>query len=38
MDAAIKRHAVAVRREGQGTVSLLYYSGYGAADPDTSRS
>jgi hypothetical protein len=35
MDAAIKRHAAAVRREGQGTVSLLYYSGHGAADPDT---
>ena len=30
MDAAIKRHAAAVRREGQGTVSLLYYSGHGA--------
>jgi uncharacterized caspase-like protein len=35
MDAAIKRHAAAVRREGHGTVSLLYYSGHGAADPDT---
>jgi formylglycine-generating enzyme required for sulfatase activity/uncharacterized caspase-like protein len=35
MDAAIKRHAAAVRREGQGTISLLYYSGHGAADPDT---
>ena len=35
MDAAIKRHAATVRREGQGTVSLLYYSGHGAADPDT---
>ena len=35
MDAAIKRHAAVVRREGQGTISLLYYSGHGAADPDT---
>jgi uncharacterized caspase-like protein len=35
MDAAIKRHAAAVRREGPGTISLLYYSGHGAADPDT---
>jgi formylglycine-generating enzyme required for sulfatase activity len=35
MDAAIKRHAAAVRREGQGTISLFYYSGHGAADPDT---
>jgi uncharacterized caspase-like protein len=35
MDAAIKRHAATVRREGQGTVSLLYYSGHGAADTDT---
>jgi tol-pal system protein YbgF len=35
MDAAIKRHATAVRREGAGTISLLYYSGHGAADPDT---
>jgi len=35
MDAAIKRHAAAVRREGPGTISVLYYSGHGAADPDT---
>ena len=35
MDAAIKRHAAAVRREGPGTISLLYYSGHGAADADT---
>jgi uncharacterized caspase-like protein len=35
MDAAIKRHTATVRREGQGTISLLYYSGHGAADPDT---
>lgn len=35
MDAAIKRHAATVRREGQGTISLVYYSGHGAADPDT---
>jgi uncharacterized caspase-like protein len=24
-----------VRRERQGTISLVYYSGHGAADPDT---
>jgi formylglycine-generating enzyme required for sulfatase activity len=35
MDAAIKRHAATVRREGQGTISLFYYSGHGAADADT---
>jgi hypothetical protein len=35
MDAAIKRHAAAVRRDGPGTISLFYYSGHGAADPDT---
>jgi uncharacterized caspase-like protein len=34
-DAAIKRHIAAVRREGQGTISFVYYSGHGAADPDT---
>jgi uncharacterized caspase-like protein len=35
MDAAIKRHTVTVRHEGQGTIGLLYYSGHGAADADT---
>jgi formylglycine-generating enzyme required for sulfatase activity/uncharacterized caspase-like protein len=35
MDVAIKRHAATVRREGPGAISLLYYSGHGAADPDT---
>jgi hypothetical protein len=35
IDAAIKRHITMVRREGQGTISFLYYSGHGAADPDT---
>jgi hypothetical protein len=35
MDTAIKRHAQAVRREGEGAISFLYYSGHGAADPDT---
>jgi uncharacterized caspase-like protein len=35
IDTAIKRHVLAVRREGQGTVSFLYYSGHGAADPET---
>ena len=32
---AIKRHIQAVRREGEGTISFVYYSGHGAADPDT---
>jgi hypothetical protein len=34
-DAAIKRHIAAVRREGQGAISFVYYSGHGAADHDT---
>ena len=35
IDAAIKRHIAAVRSEGEGAVSFFYYSGHGAADPDT---
>src|ERR1700730_1035617 len=35
IDTAIKRHIQSVRREGQGAVGLVYYSGHGAADPDT---
>jgi formylglycine-generating enzyme required for sulfatase activity len=35
VDAAIKRHVAMVRREGQGAISFVYYSGHGAADPDT---
>src|SRR5215475_8872629 len=35
IDTAIKRHIQNVRREGEGTISFLYYSGHGAADPDT---
>jgi uncharacterized caspase-like protein len=35
VDIGIKRHIQTVRREGEGTISLLYYSGHGAADPDT---
>ena len=35
VDAAIKRHVASVRREGAGAVSFVYYSGHGAADPDT---
>lgn len=35
MDTAIKRHVQTVRREGQGAISFVYYSGHGAADPDT---
>jgi uncharacterized caspase-like protein len=35
IDTAIKRHIQTVRREGEGTLSFVYYSGHGAADPDT---
>ena len=35
IDTAIKRHIRAVRREGEGTISFVYYSGHGAADPET---
>ena len=34
-NAAIKRHIAAARREGQGAISLFYYSGHGAANPET---
>jgi uncharacterized caspase-like protein len=34
-NAAIKRHIAAVRREGQGALGLFYYSGHGAANPET---
>jgi len=35
IDAALKRHIQQVRRAGKGTISFVYYSGHGAADPDT---
>jgi formylglycine-generating enzyme required for sulfatase activity/uncharacterized caspase-like protein len=35
IDKAINRHIQAVRREGQGSISLVYYAGHGAANPDT---
>jgi formylglycine-generating enzyme required for sulfatase activity len=35
IDTGIKRYIRAVRREGQGAISFLYYSGHGAADPET---
>jgi len=35
MDTAIKRHIQNVRRGGQGVISFVYYSGHGAANPDT---
>jgi Caspase domain len=34
-DAAIKRHIAMVRKEGQGAISFVYYSGHGAADAGT---
>src|SRR5262245_48725689 len=35
VDIAINRHIQNVRRDGDGTVSVVYYSGHGAANPDT---
>ena len=35
MDTAIKRHIADVAAAGAGAVSLFYYSGHGAANPDT---
>src|SRR5262245_25490117 len=35
IDTAIKRHIKTVRGEGEGAISFIYYSGHGAADPDT---
>jgi hypothetical protein len=35
IDTALKRHIQQVRRAGKDTISLVYYSGHGAADPDT---
>src|SRR5262245_15594135 len=31
VDTAIKRHTQTTRREGQGAISFVYYSGHGAA-------
>src|SRR5215468_4701223 len=35
MDVAIKRFVTDVRSKGKGTISFFYYSGHGAANPDT---
>jgi len=35
IDTALKRHIQEVRRAGKDTISFVYYSGHGAADPDT---
>ena len=35
LDTELKRFVANVRREGIGAVSFFYYSGHGAADPDT---
>jgi uncharacterized caspase-like protein len=35
IDTAIKRHIKTVREAGEGAISFVYYSGHGAADPDT---
>jgi uncharacterized caspase-like protein len=36
MDIEINRHIDNVRRAGDGAISFIYYSGHGAAKPDTS--
>jgi len=35
VDTAINRHIQSVRREGPDSISVVYYSGHGAANPDT---
>jgi hypothetical protein len=35
MDVAVKRFITEVRSKGRGTISFFYYSGHGAANPDT---
>jgi formylglycine-generating enzyme required for sulfatase activity len=35
MDVAIKRFVTDVRSKGKSTISFFYYSGHGAANPDT---
>src|SRR5262249_28737718 len=35
IDIAIKRHIQDVQLGGEGAISFVYYSGHGAADPDT---
>ena len=35
MDETIQRHADQVRRAGPGAISFFYYSGHGAANPET---
>jgi Caspase domain len=37
IDVAIKRHIQSVRREGAGTISFVYCSAHGAADPRGNR-
>lgn len=34
IDTALKRHIQTVRREGEGTISFVYYSGHGAGAND----
>ena len=35
LDTALRVHIQTVRRAGRNTISFVYYSGHGAADPDT---
>src|SRR5262245_85545 len=35
IDTSINKHIQRVRRGGEGTISLVYYSGHGAANPET---
>jgi uncharacterized caspase-like protein len=35
IDISINKHIHKVRRAGEGTISIIYYSGHGAANPET---
>lgn len=35
MDKAIRQHVTRLRRAGQGAIGFFYYSGHGAANPET---
>jgi hypothetical protein len=35
LETAVKTHIQNVRHAGKGTLSIIYYSGHGASDPDT---
>jgi len=35
IETALRAHILTVRRSGRNTISFIYYSGHGAADPET---